>query len=86
MLVYGNRGQAEVYRAQMKMVWRKNGESVTDLAQETRRLMVMAFPDPADRTTDIVARDIFIETLEDPELVIQIQAQRPVDLDSACTV
>ena len=29
-----------------------------------------------DRTTDIMARDVFIEAIEDPDLVIQIQAQR----------
>ena len=57
-----------------------------DLAQEIRRIMVMAFPRPTDRTTDIVARDVFVEALEDPELIIQVQAQRPADLASALQV
>ena len=38
--------------------------------------MVLAFPGPTDHTTDLVARDLFIEALEDPDLVIQVQAQR----------
>ena len=84
--VYWSRGQAEVYRAQMKMVRRKKGESLTDLVQEIRRLMVLAFPGVADRTTDVVARDVFIESLEDLELVIQVQAQHPADLDTALRV
>ena len=58
--VYWSRGQAEVYRAQVKLVRRKKSESLTDLAQEIRRLMVLGFPGPTDRTTDIVARDVFI--------------------------
>ena len=61
----------------------KEGEFLMDLAQEIRRLMVLAFPGPTDRTTDIVARDVFVETLGDPELIIQVQVQRLTDLDSA---
>ena len=82
--VYGSRGQAEVYQAQLKMVRRKKGESLTDLAQEIRRLMVLPFPEPIDRTTGMVARDVLIEALEDQDLVIQ--AQRPTNLDSALQV
>ena len=68
------------------MVRRKKGESLTDLAQEIRRLMVLAFPGPTDRTTDMVARVVFIEALEDQDLVNQVQAQRPTNLDSALQV
>ena len=64
--VYGSEGQAEVYRAQLKLVRRKKGESLTDMAMEIRRLMVMAFPGPMDRTTKIVARDVFQDALDDP--------------------
>ena len=48
--------------------------------------MVLAFSGPIDRTTDIVARDIFIEALEDVDLVIQVQAQRPINFDSSLQV
>ena len=48
--------------------------------------MVLAFPGATDRTTDIVARDVFIEALDDPDLAIQVQAQRPINLDSALQV
>ena len=84
--VYGSSGQADVYRAQLKMIRRKKGESLTDLAQEIRRLMVLAFPGPADRTTDVVARDVFIKALEYTEPAIPLQGQRPADLDAALRV
>ena len=56
----------EVFRAQLKMVRRKKGESLTDLAMEIRRLMVMAFPGPTDKTTDVVAGDVFVDALDNP--------------------
>ena len=71
---YGSRSQAEVYRTPLKMVRRKKGETLTDLAPEIRRLLVMAFQEPADRTTDIVARDLSVQALENSDLAIQIQA------------
>ena len=33
------------------------------------------------RTTDIVARYVFTEALDDPNLVMQVQTQRPINLD-----
>ena len=68
---------------QINMDRRKKGQSLTHLAQEICRLMVLAFPGPTDRTTDIVTRDVFIEALKNPDLVIRVQAQRPTNLDSA---
>ena len=42
---------------------------------KVRRLIVMKFPGPMDRTTEIVARDVFLEALDDPELTFQIHAE-----------
>ena len=82
MQVYRSEGQGEVMRTQLKLVQRKKKESITDLAMEIRRLMAMAFPGPTNRTTDIAARDVLLEALDDPELNFQIHTQRPRDLDS----
>ena len=59
---------------------------MTDLAQLVPKLMVLAYPGPQDRTTEILARDSFLETLEDPELIVQVQAQNPSNLNSALRV
>ena len=48
--------------------------------------MVMVFPGPTDRTTEIIARDVFLDALNDPELTFQIHTQRPRDLDSAVEI
>ena len=81
--MYGCEGQAEVYRSQLKMIRRKKGKSLTDLAMEIRKLMVMDFLGSQDSTTEVIARDVFLDALKDAELVIQIQAQRSRDLESA---
>ena len=48
--------------------------------------MVLAYPGPQDRTTEVFACDSFLEALEDPELIVQVQAQNPPNLDSALRV
>ena len=85
-VVYGGVGQAEVYRSQLKIRRRKKGETLTDLAQDVRKLMVLAYPGPQDKTTEVVARDSFLEALEDPELIVQVPAQIPPIFDSALRV
>lgn len=42
--------------------------------------MVLAYPGPQDRTTDVLVR---LDALEDPGLVVQVQAQNSHNLDSA---
>ena len=84
--IYGSDDQAEVYRSQLKIRHRKKGESLTDLAQEIRKLMVLTYPGPPYKTTEMVARDAFLEALDDPELDVHIQAQNPSSLYSAVRV
>ena len=48
--------------------------------------MVLAYPEPPNKTTEMVARDAFLEALDDPEQVVHIQAQIPSSLDSAVRV
>ena len=81
-----SRGQAEIYRTQLKMVRRKKGESLTDLVQEICRITLLAFPEPTDPTTDIVARDVVIEARDDSNLVTQVQAHGQTKLDCALQV
>ena len=48
--------------------------------------MVLAYPGPPNKTTEMVASEAFLEALDDPELVVHIQAQKPSSLDSAVRV
>ena len=46
----------------------------------------MAFPGPTDRTTEIVAQDVFLDALDTTELTFQIHTQWLRDLDSAIQI
>ena len=48
--------------------------------------MVLAYPGSQDRTIEVLARDYFLEALEDPELIIHVQAHNPHNLDSALRI
>ena len=85
-MVYAGVGQAEVYRSLLKIRRRRKGESLTDLSQDIGKLMVLAYPGPQDMTTQILARDSFLEALEDPQLTVQVQAQNPRNLDGALRI
>ena len=84
--IYGSDDQAEVYRSELKIRHRKKGETFRHLAQEIRKLMVVAYPGLSNKTTEMVARDAFLVALDDAELLIHIQVQKPTSLDSAVRV
>ena len=48
--------------------------------------MFLAYAGPPNKTTEMVARDAFLDALDDAELVIHIQAQKLTSLDSAVRV
>ena len=48
--------------------------------------MVLAYPGPRDRSTEVLASDSFLEALEDQELIFQVQAQNSPNLNSALRV
>lgn len=41
---------------------------------ESYKLMVLAYLGPRDRATEVLARDSFLEALEDSELIVHVQA------------
>ena len=84
--IYGSDDQAELYRSQLIIRHRKKGETLTDSSQEIRKLMVLAYPGPPSKTTEMVAMDAFLEAMDDAELIIHIQALKPTRLDSAVRV
>ena len=84
--IYGSDDQAEVYRSLLKIRHQKKGETLTDLVQEIRKLMVLAYHGPPNKTTEIVPKDAFLQALDDAEPVIHIQAPKPTSHDSAVRV
>src|SRR6218665_1600714 len=50
---YGAEGQAETFRAQLYYRRQRPEESLSDLLHDIRRLVVLAYPVPANETTEI---------------------------------
>src|SRR5678815_2918815 len=80
---YGTEGQAETFRAQLYYRRQRAGESLSDLLHEIRRLVVLAYPVPANETTEIIAKDAFLEAMRDRELPLKVREREPKALDEA---
>src|SRR6218665_183792 len=49
-------------------------------------LFVVGNPAPANKTTDIVAKDAFIEAMQDKELALKVREREPRTIDEAYRV
>lgn len=71
---YGAEGQAELtFRAQLNYRRQRSDESLIELLHHIRRLVVLAYPDRTNETTEIVARDAFMGANRDKELSLKVR-------------
>ena len=80
---YGTEGQAETFRTQLYYRRQRAGENLNDLLHEIRRLVVLAYPVPTNETTEIIAKDAFLEAMRDRELSLKVREREPKSLDEA---
>src|SRR5688572_9392967 len=80
---YGTEGQAETFRAQLYYRRQRPKENLSDLLHEIRRLVVLAYPVPSNETTQIIAKDSFLEAMRDRELSLKVREREPKTLDEA---
>lgn len=83
---YGVEGQAETFRAQLYYRRQRSDETLSDLLHDIRRLVVLAYPVPANETTEIVARDAFLEAIRDRDLSLKVREREPKTIDEAYRV
>ena len=50
---------------------------------DIRRLVVLAYPVPANETTEIVTKDAFLEAIRDKELSLKVREREPWTIDEA---
>ena len=68
----------ERYRAELRCRRRRLGESIRELAQDIRGLMLLAYPGQGDSVLgQHIARDAFLTALDDPELQIDVRKSDP---------
>ncbi|KAL3862063.1 hypothetical protein ACJMK2_038690 [Sinanodonta woodiana] len=78
--------QSELYRAQIKSRLRKRGEPLTELAQDIKRLVRLAYPTAPLQVREQLARDCFIDSLNDSELEWVVFQAKSQTVDDALRV
>ena len=78
---FGSVKQAERYRAELRALRRRLGDSLQFAYQKVRRLMVLAFPSQGGTLWE--ARDAFLDALGDQSLRVRILEKDPTTLDEA---
>ena len=80
---FGSANQTALYRTQLKCRRRGKTESLSELVNDIRRLMVLAYPGPTTAVTESFACDAFLEALNDRELALKIREKEPPSLEDA---
>ena len=80
---FGSDQQAEVYRIQLHTRRRRTNESLSELMQDIRRLMVLAYSSTTSSMWQAVAINAFLESLDDPVLALEVRKRGASTLDGA---
>ncbi len=83
---FGNQNQTERFRAELKARRRRPGETLQKLYQEICKLMALAYPGQSNEMSDVIAKDAFVDALDDSKLRREILIQQPQDIDAALAV
>ena len=75
--------QTEIYKTQLKSRIRKKNETITELVQDVKRLVRMAYPTAPLSFRDQITKDSFIESLNDHELEWSVFQGRPKTVEDA---
>jgi len=82
---FGHINQAERFRAEMSMRRRKPGKSIQEL-YEIKRLLALSFPGESGGLYDIIGRDAFLASLDDPAMRVKVLELQPSSMDDALTI
>ena len=83
---FGCLSEEERYRSELKARRRRREESLQSVYQDVRRLMALAFPGQSGSMWEIMARDAFVESLDDPSLRIRVLERYPTTLEEALKI
>ena len=64
--------QTQLYKAQLRGQVRKNNESLPDLAHDIKRLVRKAYPELPNEMRDVIAKDVFLEALNNKEMELVV--------------
>ncbi|KAK3086157.1 hypothetical protein FSP39_014434 [Pinctada imbricata] len=76
----------ELYKAELRMRLRKQGESLLELGQAVRRLVTLAYPNAPEKVLDTLSKDNFLNFLTDAEVRLKILRARPTYFDETLQI
>jgi len=83
---YSGERQAEKYRAELQIRRRRGHETLSELHQDIRRLMALAYPRLTVEAREEIACDHFTNALSDPDFALKVKERAPKTLDEALNV
>ena len=75
--------RVELHKAEFRARHRKRDEKLPDLASSLSRLVSRAYPEAVPDLKDSLAKDQFIDALEDREIRVKLRESGPKTLDEA---
>ena len=80
---FGSEHQQEIYRIELENRIRGRTESLSDLMQDVRRLMVLGYGAEQSSMWESTAIKAFLSAINDPHLAFEVKKQAPTTLDAA---
>ena len=74
------------YRAELQIRRRKANESLSELHQDIRRLMALAYPKLTADAREEIACDHFTNAFGDPDLALKVKEKTPRTLNEALRI
>jgi len=83
---FGNEGQIQLFRTQLKHRARGKNDSLPELAQAIRRLVRPAYPNVSLAIQDVLVKDHFVDAKTDSEMRWHIFPSRPGTVQEALNI
>ena len=80
---YGSIDRMEACRVALKTRTRRPGESMSQLMKDICSLFLQAYPGPSNSLSEVMARDAFVNALQDRDLMIKVLKREPATLEQA---
>ena len=75
--------QTELYRAQLRDRHQKASETLSELAQDIRRLTNLSYPSAPAEVKETLAKEQFMDALVSSDMRLRVKQARPVNLNDA---
>ena len=83
---FGTSGFVERFRVELRTRRRQPKETLQELLSDIQRLTTLAFPGPVNQTTEILAKEAYIDALDDEDMAMKIREREPSNLEEAARI